>query len=51
MFEHALTTLGVAASSVIHVGDDLVDVEGALGVGMRAVRIATPGCSMRTELL
>jgi putative hydrolase of the HAD superfamily len=39
IFQHALSQLNVAAGDAVHVGDDQVDIDGALGVGMRAVRI------------
>jgi FMN phosphatase YigB (HAD superfamily) len=31
--------LNVGSENAVHVGDDIVDVEGALGAGMQAVQI------------
>lgn len=39
IFASALTLLNVASENTVHVGDDIVDVEGALGVGMQVVQI------------
>lgn len=40
MFRAALTALGVAPEEALHVGDiERTDIAGALGVGMRAVRL------------
>jgi FMN phosphatase YigB (HAD superfamily) len=39
-FDAALRALGVAAGEAVHVGDDeRTDVRGALGAGMRAIRL------------
>ena len=39
-FDAAVNALGVAASNVVHVGDDeRTDIRGALGAGLRAVRV------------
>jgi putative hydrolase of the HAD superfamily len=44
IFETALAALGVAAERALHVGDSLRDdVEGAQGVGMRALRLSPSG--------
>jgi len=43
IFEHACTMAGVAASKVLHVGDDLeLDVRGARGAGMHAAWLRRP---------
>jgi putative hydrolase of the HAD superfamily len=51
IFETALAALGVAAGEALHVGDSrLDDVEGAQGVGMRALRFAPDGDGDLTRL-
>jgi putative hydrolase of the HAD superfamily len=41
IFEHAASGLGVAANELVHVGDAWVaDIEGALGVGARAIWVS-----------
>lgn len=51
IFETALAALGVAAGEALHVGDSrLDDVEGAQGVGMRALRFAPAGDGDLTSL-
>jgi putative hydrolase of the HAD superfamily len=51
-FHAALAALGVDAADALHVGDiERTDVRGALGVGMRAVRldIVRPGGDSAAE--
>jgi|GEM_PF-918475 putative hydrolase of the HAD superfamily len=43
IFLHALSSLRVAPEEALHVGDDIVDVEGALDVGMQALQIDHTG--------
>jgi putative hydrolase of the HAD superfamily len=43
IFQHALTLLGVEPANALHIGDDIVDIKGALGAGMSAVRIDHSG--------
>ena len=51
IFETALAALGVAAGEALHVGDSrLDDVEGAQGVGMRALRFSPAGDGDLTSL-
>ncbi|MFQ5848393.1 MAG: HAD family hydrolase, partial [Candidatus Methylomirabilales bacterium] len=50
IFHRTLEQLGVSSDRALHVGDDpTTDVQGALGVGMRAVLLRSPEASLLND--